>query len=143
MDIIRIIKEEIQNYEWGKEQVADKPVTPNRMVYHVTQPAYRENIYRNGLEPRVGDSYASWSGGKNAIPAVFATNDRIENITGGVRDFAGDIWGIDTTRARNKWFADKHFAWFKDAGINNPHIVTFEKVPADALVLVHKANEYQ
>lgn len=80
---------------------------------------------------------------KKAIPAVFATNDRIENITNGMQNFPGDVWGIDTTKTHNNWFKDKHFAGFEEHGMANPHIVTFEKVPPEALILSHKGGEYQ
>ena len=91
MNIIEIIKEEIKQFAWGKEKVGNKPVRPNRIVYHVSEPVNRKSIAQNGLEPRVGDSYSSWSGGAKAIPAIFATNSDINGVTGGIENFRADI----------------------------------------------------
>ena len=46
----------------------------------------------------------------------------------------------NTTKITNKWFSDKHFIKFKEFGIKNPHIVTFENIPQNALSLVFRAN---
>lgn len=140
MDIITIIKEEIEQFDWGKEKVGDKVIKPNRIVYHISEPKNRESISINGLEPRVGDSYSSWSGGKTAIPAIFATNGKIEDVTGGLPNFTSDIWMIDTSKLNNQWFEDKHFSKLKEMGYNNPHIVTFNKIPKHSMKLVHRGT---
>lgn len=140
MDIIEIIKEEIKQFDWGKEKVGDEQIRPNQIVYHVSEPANRMGIAQNGLEPRVGDSYSSWTQGAKTIPAIFATNSDINDVTGGMENFTADVWAIDTTKIPNQWFVDKHFIKFKEYGIQNPHIVTFNKIPKTALSLVHKTN---
>ena len=139
MKIIDIIKEEIERYAWGKKMVAGKPIIPDKLVYHGSDPKNRESILRNGIEPRVGDSYSSWTGGRYAIPAVFATNGGIKNVTGGMPNFNADIWAISTDKINNEWFEDNHFNEFKKMGFKNPHIVTFTKIPPNAIALVHKA----
>jgi len=136
--IVDIIKEEIEQFDWGKEKVADEPIKPNRIVYHVSDPNNRVGISQKGIEARVGDSYSSWSGGKKAIPAVFATNSNLKDVTGGANNFGADVWAIDTTKTNNQWYEDKHFAMFKDWGMSNPHIVTFENIPKESVFLAHK-----
>ena len=141
MNIIDIIKEEIEQFDWGKEKVADKPIRPNRIVYHISDPKFRASIAQNGLQTKVGDSYGDWvkgSGGNKAIPAIFATNSDLNSVTGGVSNFGGDVWAIDTTKINNQWYEDKHFSMYKDWGINNPNIVTFENISSNALSLAHK-----
>jgi hypothetical protein len=138
-NVIDIIKEEIEQFNWGKEKVAAEPIKPNRIVYHISDPKFRTNIAQNGLEPKVGDSYSDWTKTKNAIPAIFATNSDLNSVTGGIPNFGGDIWAIDTTKTNNQWFVDKHFESFKQYGITNPHIVTFNKIPKETLSLAHKA----
>lgn len=140
MNVIDIINEEIENFDWGKEQVADKQVKPNEFIYHISEPSNRQGIAQNGLEPRVGDSYSSWSQGAKAIPAIFATNSNITDVTGGIPNFPSDVWAINTTKIPNQWFEDKHFTKLKEMGYGNPHIVTFNKIPQTAVSLVHKAG---
>jgi hypothetical protein len=139
--IINIIREEIEQFDWGKEKVAAESIKPNRIVYHISEPKNRTSIAQNGLIPQVGKSYSDWTNTKKSIPAIFATNSDINNVTGGVPKFGADIWAIDTTKINNQWFVDKHFQSLKDYGFNNPHIVTFEKIPKEAIFLAHKANE--
>jgi hypothetical protein len=139
-NIVNIIREEIENFDWGKERVADKPIIPNRIVYHMTDPEFRSSIAQNGLQARVGDSYSNWSGGqgaKNPIPAIFAFNLDLDDVTGGIENYHADIWAIDTTKIPNRWYEDKHFSFLKDRGTNNPNIVTFENIPSAALSLAH------
>lgn len=135
-NLVDIIKEELQQFDWGKDQVADQPVKPNQIVYHISEPRNRESIAQNGLQVRVGDSYSDWTGGqgaKNPIPAIFATDKDLESVKG-VSNFSGDVWAIDTTKIPNKWFIDKHFEGW---GFHNSNIVTFENIPRQALSLAY------
>ncbi len=139
MNIIDIIKEEIEQFDWGKEKVADKPIRPNRIVYHISDPKFRTSIAQNGLQTKVGDSYSEWTSGQganNPIPAIFATDSDLESVKG-VPNFSADVWAIDTTKIPNKWYEDKHFSMYKDWGMSNPNIVTFENIPREALSLAY------
>lgn len=148
-NIVNIINEEIENnnnnsqldgdFEWGKEKVAGNKIKPNRFVFHISEPKFRLKIHSNGLKLSVGESYKSWSGSKKAIPAVFATNSSFNEITGGVENFSGDVWVIDTNKINNEWFIDNHFNFMaKEYG--NPHIVTFDNVNRNAIRLYYKVK---
>lgn len=131
-----IIREE---FEWDKEKVAGKEITPPRYVYHISDKSNRNKILQQGLKPMVGDSYKDWTKTDKSVPAIFATKgNEIEDITGGLNDFQGDIWKIDTTS--NKWFVDKHFEIFNKWGLSNPHIVTFQPISKNNLRLVYKQS---
>lgn len=140
MKLKEIIKEEIEKFEWDKDKVAGKPVKPTSMIYHLTNPKFRNQILQQGLQPRVGDSYGSWSGGKKAIPAIFATTGSINDVTGGgdINNY-GDIW-IISNNTNNEWFEDNHFN--HPAFGKNPHIVTFTPIPPRALALYHKGYDW-
>jgi len=112
----------LEEYEWDKSNVAGEPVTPNRIVYHVSTSDKRMGIMRGGFKTKVGESYSSWSQGKKAIPAVFATNSKFEDHA--------DIWSINTQLCDNKWFVDAHF---NNMSFHNPHIVTFEDIQKKAI----------
>lgn len=139
--IRKSIREELDKFDWNKENVAADAISPPQYVYHISDKQHRNSILQNGLNPSVGDSYKGWAQTDNAIPAIFATiGKNLNDITGGIKleRFQADIWQIDTTKSTNDWFVDKHFEGFKKFDIDNPHIVTFEKIPSFALKLIHK-----
>ncbi|MDD5648957.1 MAG: hypothetical protein PHF86_00825 [Candidatus Nanoarchaeia archaeon] len=119
-------------YNWGKDKVAGKKIIPNRFVYHISIPEFRKEIYEKGLIAKVGESYSGWAQDKDKIiSAIFATNsfeEAIKNLTPEIID----CWEIDTFKIDNEWFIDKHFENFS----KNPHIVTFENIPIEAIKII-------
>ena len=111
MNLKEIIKEEIDKFEWDKDKVAGNPVIPKNTIFHLSLPKFRNQILQQGLQPRVGEVYGGWSGGKKAIPAIFATNGNIWDIIGQGADINmlnEDLWVIDNN-TNNEWFEDNHF----------------------------------
>lgn len=141
MNIKNIINEEIENFDWNKKDVAGKSIIPKEFVLHSSPTKNRKGILNNGLQLKYGDNYTGWVGrNKNAIPAIFATNGDINSVTGGLTNYPDDIWSINTYKINNKWYIDNHFSTLTKYGYNNPHIVTFENIPSNALTLIHKGN---
>jgi len=135
------LNEELENYEWNKDNVAANKIVPPQYVYHMSDKKNRNGILQNGLEPSVGDSYKSWTQTEKTIPAIFATiTETLNDLTGGIENFQSDIWEIDTLKSKNDWFGDNHFEMLKQYGFKNPHIVTFNRIPPNAIRLVYKQN---
>lgn len=102
-------------------------------VYHTGNPLFREEILKNGLVPKIGDSYSMHYDGENIkpIPAVFAVN--VSDIKYAYDStYDDDIWEIDTKKAKAIWYED----------VNGPMdaIMTFDKIPKNALKLVYKGT---
>ena len=135
----KLVYESLEEFEWDKTKVTGKKIKPNKIVYHVSDKKFRNNILSKGLSLNVGDSYRDWVKGKSAIPAIFATNSDIDTVTGGISNFSGDIWEIHTDKINNDWFKDKHFDSLEQYGVSNPHIVTFNSIPFNAIRLTHKS----
>ena len=122
---------------------AGAELTPNRLVVHVSNPVWRENIKLTGLQVSVGDCYSNHVGDfisdnkdlyTGCQPAIFATNslnkkDRFDST------YDDDIWLIDTECAGVKWYWDIHFEWG-----DYPHIVTFENISPECIKLIHKGT---
>jgi len=123
------------------ESPKGKPIIPEPIVVHVSNPRNRESILEYGLLANVGDCYSSYVGDKyECEPAIFATNSTDEEqIFDSTWD--DDIWYIYTDVANVKWFKDAHF---NDE--NHPeyglykHIVTFEDIPKEAIKLHKKGT---
>ena len=129
-----LIREELEKYDWGKEEVAAKPIIPLPIVYHESKRSNRESILKNGLKPNVGSTYSSWAGpDKKIIPAIFAVNtkDMYAQINGSPYFWKNqDIWAIDTRKINNEWFVDNHS---EGMGFDNSDIVTFTDIPPTAI----------
>lgn len=123
-------------YSYGKDNVAGDEVVPNKFIYHVSNPIYRKEIMKNGLKPKVGESYTIHVGHHNKIiPAIFATNSENKNYWFD-STYDDDVWKIDTTNLENKWFVDKHYI----GGENYPHILTFEPISTKHIKLIYKGT---
>ncbi len=122
-----------------------REVKVGRFLIHKSMPENRENILKSGLSPRIGDRYQI-DGGKNTtnrLPAIFATNSEDKKDWFG-QDWDEDVWRIDTSLIPNvKWYKDKMFS-FSRSGFPFPflykHVVTLDKIPVNALELIHKGS---
>lgn len=108
------------------KDVINKRIKPNKYVYHFSDPSNRESILENGLIAKHHKDSPMWNLDIDLEypDAVFAVNsdDTWRNSM--------DIWQIDTTIAKNKWFEDLNFSDRPDM------IMTFENVPKEAIELV-------
>ena len=114
---------------------AGKEITPNNIVIHKSNPVWRENILKTGLQASAGECYKTYVGyGVKCKPAIFATNSTNKRAWFD-STYDDDIWEINTEMIPDvKWYKDRHFESSKK------HIVTFENIPADAITLKHEGT---
>ena len=114
---------------------AGKEITPNKVVIHKSNPVWRENILKTGLQASAGECYKTYVGyGVKCKPAIFATNSTNKRAWFD-STYDDDIWEINTEMIPDvKWYKDRHFE------SRSKHIVTFQDIPSDALTLKYKGN---
>lgn len=110
-----------------------KPVKPNKYVYHNSNPFFRDKISKEGLIPK-GKSETWLSDTKIDGEVIFATNSDDESKWFD-STYDDDMYRIDTSRLKNKWYLDPNFG-----ETDNPYIITFEKIPLSAIKLIRKGT---
>lgn len=107
-------------------------VIPNKYVYHVSNPIFRDKISEEGLIPK--EKSESWlSNTKIDGKVIFAVNsDNKEDWWDSTYD--DDIYRIDTTNLTNKWYNDPNF------DLIDNRIITFEGIPIESIKLIHKGS---
>jgi len=142
--------QEIEND--GEEKFIYKPIIPNKYVYHSSNPIFREKISKMGLMPKPkSDSWLENTPIKGEV--IFATNsdDKNEWFDSTYDD---DIYKIDTSKISNKWYEDPNFSKDKEEYVEfggkkiklpprqgeNFYIITFEKIPLNAIELIYKGT---
>lgn len=144
------------NRKWdldeGKKNNHLKPVKVNRFVYHVSNPIFRDDILKNGLIPK-GKSEAWLSDTNIKGKVIFATNSDNEKDWFD-STYNDDVYRIDTTKIKNKWYEDPNFSPNKEefttyngkqiklGARNKPnyHIITFENIPLEVIELIRKGT---
>lgn len=108
-----------------------KQVNVNNIVYHQSNPCFRNNIAKQGLIPK-GKSEAWLSDTKINGKVIFASNSQNENdwFKSGYDD---DIYEIDTTKTPNQWYLDPNFN-------DNKYIITFEPIKLNAIKLIYRGT---
>lgn len=107
-------------------------VNQNRYLYHTSNPIFRDNISKEGLIPQ--EKSAAWlSDTKIDGKVIFAVNsDDKEDWWESTWD--DDIYRIDTTKLKNKWYIDPNF------DLRSTRIITFEPIPRNAIKLIYKGT---
>lgn len=73
-----------------------------KVLYHVSNPKFRENIMKQGLLPMVGDSYrAHYDDNENLRPVIFLKNTNDYDST-----YDDDRWAIDTSELDSSCLLD-------------------------------------
>ena len=107
-------------------------ISPNKYVYHTSNPIFRYKISKEGLIPQ-SKSEAWLSDTKIEGKVIFAVNsDDKEDWWDSTYD--DDIYKIDTTNLNNKWYNDPNF------DLDNKRIITFENIPLNSIQLIYKGN---
>jgi hypothetical protein len=107
-------------------------VEPNKYLYHTSKPIFRDNITKEGLIPK-GKSEAWLSDTKIDGEVIFAVNsDDKEDWFDSTYD--DDIYKIDTTNLKNKWYVDPNF------DLEDKRIITFDKIPVSSIELIYKGT---
>lgn len=120
----------IKLYENYNNQLVE--VKPNRYVYHTSNPIFRDNIAKEGLITK-GKSEAWLSDTKIDGEVIFAVNsdDKKDWFDSTYDD---DIYRIDTTNLKNKWYVDPNF------DLEDKRIITFDKIPVSSIELIYKGT---
>jgi hypothetical protein len=107
-------------------------VKPNKYLYHTSNPMFRDKIAKEGLIPK-GKSEAWLSNTNIKGNVIFAVNsDNKKDWWDSTYD--DDIYRIDTTKIKNKWYGDPNF------DLKDNRIITFEKIPANSIKLIYKGT---
>lgn len=96
------------------------------IVYHKSNPVFRDKIALQGLLPMKGDSYSCHSPSDEDPPAIFACTDQNYDST-----YDDDIYSIDTSLCANNWFVDNEVC---------NGVVTYQPIPLDAIKLIYKGT---
>jgi hypothetical protein len=107
-------------------------VEPNKFLYHTSNPMSRDKIAKQGLMPK-GKSEAWLSDTNIKGKVIFAVNsDNKDDWWNSTYD--DDIYRIDSTKLKNKWYVDPNFS--EDA----KRVITFENIPVKAIKLIYKGT---
>ena len=69
------LKETIRRLLREDYSPAGKEIIPNKIVVHVSNPMFRDNILKDGLKAKSGECYRIYVGyGTKCKPAIFATD---------------------------------------------------------------------
>lgn len=113
-------------------------VKPNKYLYHTSNPIFRGKISKEGLVPK-GKSESWLSDTKIDGKVIFAINShKKEDVWNSGYD--DDLYRIDTTNLKNKWYRDPNFVSGIYANKNNKAIITFEPIPLNSIDLVYKGS---
>ena len=104
-------------------------VIPNKYVYHTSNPIFRDKISKEGFIPK--EKSEGWlSDTKIDGKVIFAVNsNNTEDWWDSTYD--DDIYKIDTTKLRNKWYNDPNF------DLDDKRIITFENIPINSIKLIY------
>ena len=107
-------------------------VIPNKYVYHTSNSVFRDRIKKEGLIPK-GKS-ETWLSDTNIDgEIIFAVNsDDKEDWWNSTYD--DDIYKIDTTKLKNKWYVDTNF------NLEDNRIITFGNIPLNSIRLIYKGT---
>lgn len=107
-------------------------IIPNKYVYHTSNPFFRDKISKEGLIPK-GKSESWLSNTEIDGEVIFTVNsDNKKDWWNSTYD--DDIYKINTTHLKNKWFVDPNFK------LIDKRIITFEKIPLSAIKLIYKGT---
>lgn len=109
-------------------------VIPNKHVYHSSNPIFRDKIKKEGLRVK-GKGDAWLSNTKISGDVIFAVNsDNKEDWWDSTYD--DDMYIIDTTNLKNKWYNDPNF------DLEDKRIITFENIPHNSIKLIYKGGGF-
>lgn len=107
-------------------------VKPNKFLYHTSNPLFRDKITKEGLIVQ-GKSDAWLSDTKIDGKVIFAVNsDDKKDWWDSTYD--DDIYRIDTTNLKNKWYVDPNF------DLKDHRIITFENIPLKSIKIIYKGT---
>lgn len=107
-------------------------VSPNKYMYHTSNPIFRDKISKEGLIPK-GKSESWLSDTKIIGDVIFAVNsDNKEEWWDST--FDDDIYQIDTSKLNNTWYNDPNF------DVEDNRVITFANIPLGAIKLIYRGT---
>ena len=124
----------IQNYdEWLAENKHKGARVHPKVIYHKSNPMFREKIEKEGLKIMKGDSYMCHSPEKSCPPAIFGYTGDVDYYDSTYDD---DVWQIDVAKIPNhEWFIDKEVG-----GHIQQAVVTYQNIPREAIKIIYKGS---
>lgn len=104
---------------------------PNvHVLYHTSNPHFRNNIAKEGLTPQVGASYSAHYNDKtNLLPGIFLSVEKYDST------YDDDIYEIDTAKLDpNKLYKDP------DEEIDCGWFLYADAIPVNAIKLIYKGS---
>ncbi len=112
-----------------------------KKLYHVSNPAFRSNIEKVGLQPQLGDSYtlhweSEWPDFET-IPCVFlATNNDYDST------YDDDRYEVDTKYIdKKKLYYDISKTIDDEIELEKEWFMYFDEIPPKALKLIYKGTD--
>ena len=131
-DLRQFIKTTIREFLNENQNSHLVEVIPNNYVYHTSNPIFRDKISKEGLIPK-GKSETWLSDTNIDNKVIFAVNsDDKKDWWDSTYD--DDIYKVDTTKLKNKWYVDPNF------DLEDKRIITFEKIPFNSIKLIYKGT---
>jgi RimJ/RimL family protein N-acetyltransferase len=131
-DLRKFIKTTIREFLNENHNSHLVEVTPNKYVYHTSNPIFRDKISKEGLIPK-GKSESWLSDTKIDGKVIFVVNSNKKKYFFD-STYDDDIYQIDTTKLNNKWYNDPNF------GSDELHLITFENIPLNSIKLIYKGS---
>lgn len=107
-------------------------VTPNKYVYHTSNPVFRDKISKEGLIVK-GKGDTCLSNTKIDGEVIFAVNSN-DKKDWWDSTYDDDIYKMDTTNLNNKWYNDPNF------NSEDKRIIKFENIPLDSIKLMYEGT---
>lgn len=128
--IIDILKGEEKKNGGGMKGMIE--VKPNRYVYHSSNEAFRKSIDKKGLIVKgKSDTWLEDTNIKGKVIFASNSNKRSDWFDSTYDD---DIYEIDTSLIKNKWYQDPNFS-------SDKYIFTYENIPSNAIKLIYKGSQ--
>lgn len=109
------------------------PEVQPKLVYHKSNPIFRNLIDEQGLKVMKGDSYSCHSPEKECPPAIFGYVGDPDCYDSTYDD---DIWLIDTSEIPDhRWYID-----LEVSGYIQSAVVTYENIPRRAIRLIYRGT---
>jgi hypothetical protein len=102
-----------------------------KIVYHKSNPIFRDKISEEGLKPMKGDSYSLHSPEESAIPAIFGYIGDIDYYDSTYDD---DIWEIKSADDIT-WYIDNEVG-----GNIKSAVMTYDSISKDKIRLLYKGT---
>lgn len=128
----QFIKTKIQEFLDENKNNHLVQVTPNKYVYHSSNPTFRDKISKEGL--RAKEKSDAWLSNTNIDGEVIFVVNSNNKEDWWDSTYDDDMYIIDTTNLKNKWYNDPNF------DLEDKRIITFENIPLNSIKLIYQGS---